>query len=502
MATEIPTLQNGGIRNGGKTYVIHLKPGMRWSNGAEITSADAKFGWQVNADPANENGCSPTCVVARVDTPNRYTVTYYLHRVDSSFLIGDLPQPWPVRWPGAWDGDPHAAMLKLNTFDFLGPTYPTDGPYQVVQSVGSSAGTVQIDLRPMKYYTVMNCGGYIGTITYRRYFALPDVVRAITTHDVDISDSWNYFRLTQLQRSGAAYRTHIDPSNSIEHVELNVDPQFAGKPNPLHDALVRQALALALDKRSLVANSLELTPRQTSNVIQWSFCVNSPKYRSACADRSITGAWDPIAHRYDPNPGRGIALLDAKRLLGRSRWSHGFPLDLASRGGPIVLLEEAALTTSWARLGVTVTSSNYSGDSLFGSWAAGGVLAHGRFQAALFEIMGSGLYPDTAFPPYLASNAIDRRSSDHTAPNLLNISGIRDPVIDRALAVSARSLQPKVRARAYAVIQEEMARQAYWDVLYAEGLIYTEDRRLANLSASVESAQWIYWNVWAWKLNH
>jgi hypothetical protein len=27
MATQIPTVWNGGIRDGGKTYVIHLKPG-------------------------------------------------------------------------------------------------------------------------------------------------------------------------------------------------------------------------------------------------------------------------------------------------------------------------------------------------------------------------------------------------------------------------------------------------------------------------------------------
>src|SRR5690349_20535913 len=39
MATEVPTVRNGGIRDNGKTYVIHLKHAMRWSNGAEITSA-------------------------------------------------------------------------------------------------------------------------------------------------------------------------------------------------------------------------------------------------------------------------------------------------------------------------------------------------------------------------------------------------------------------------------------------------------------------------------
>src|SRR5579859_7603475 len=31
MAREMPTLKNGGIRDSGKTIIIHLKPGLRWS---------------------------------------------------------------------------------------------------------------------------------------------------------------------------------------------------------------------------------------------------------------------------------------------------------------------------------------------------------------------------------------------------------------------------------------------------------------------------------------
>jgi len=38
MARSIPTQQNRGIRDGGKTMLIQLKKGLRWSNGAEITA--------------------------------------------------------------------------------------------------------------------------------------------------------------------------------------------------------------------------------------------------------------------------------------------------------------------------------------------------------------------------------------------------------------------------------------------------------------------------------
>jgi peptide/nickel transport system substrate-binding protein len=514
MATLVPTVKNGGIRGAGKTYVIHLKPGMQWSNGAEITSADARFGWKVDYEsvPAYQGqpmcqAISGSCPITAVDTPDRYTIAYHLNRSDSSFLVGDLPQLWPVRWPGDWDRDPHAAMLKLTdpAFNFIGSTYPTDGPYQVARSIGDS----RIDLRPMKYYSVMNCGGFIGTIVFRQYASPSDVLVAVATHEVDVSDVWNYFRLPQLEKSRSAYRIHVDPSNWIEHIEFNLDPQFNGEPTPLHDVRVRQALELALDKRALVENGLGLTSRQASNVIQWSFCINSPKYRSSCADRSITGTWDPIAHRYDPNPGKGVALLDAKRLLSSSRWPHGFSLNVSSSPDPPRLAAERALASSWSKLGVTVNVTNYPFDKLFGSWGAGGVLAHGQFQAAMFANLGSGTYPDTAMRPSLSSSNIDRDAATHSSGpggtgQLANFSGIRDPVIDKALGILAGSLDPKVRAHAYAVIQEEMAKKAYWDVLYTLGFIYTEDGRVANLSDSVDSPGLllIYWNAWAWKTKH
>ena len=45
-------LKDGGIKDGGKTIIIRLKRGLRWSKGSEITSADVRFGWRVDMDDA------------------------------------------------------------------------------------------------------------------------------------------------------------------------------------------------------------------------------------------------------------------------------------------------------------------------------------------------------------------------------------------------------------------------------------------------------------------
>jgi ABC-type transport system substrate-binding protein len=297
---------------------------MLWSNVTEITSADAWFGWKIVYDPAAGAlySCQPSCPVTAVDTLDRYTIVYHLNRVDSAFLLGDVPPLLPVAWPGAWNrADIGAGVKKLAdpTWNPGNPSYPTDGPYQVARVIPSG-----IDYRPMKHYDVMSCGALIRTLRFRYVGSVLGMIADLRGHKVDLSDGWAPDQVAELAAdSRHAFRVHVDPSQAIEHAEFNVDAVYAGKPNPLHDVRVRQALALALDKRALIAKALGYSSRQVSNVIQWSICVHSPKYSARCANRSITGQWDAIAKRYDPNPGRGVALLDAKKLLAGTRWRRG-----------------------------------------------------------------------------------------------------------------------------------------------------------------------------------
>jgi ABC-type transport system substrate-binding protein len=68
MGAQLPTTNNGGIRDGGRTIIIHLKRGLRWSNNSEITSADVKFGWEVDMDPsATDAGRRRCCAAAGPD---------------------------------------------------------------------------------------------------------------------------------------------------------------------------------------------------------------------------------------------------------------------------------------------------------------------------------------------------------------------------------------------------------------------------------------------------
>lgn len=52
LATEIPTLQNGGLAADGKSVVWKLKRNVQWHDGKPFTADDVVFNWEYAADPA------------------------------------------------------------------------------------------------------------------------------------------------------------------------------------------------------------------------------------------------------------------------------------------------------------------------------------------------------------------------------------------------------------------------------------------------------------------
>jgi ABC-type transport system substrate-binding protein len=215
-------------------------------------------------------------------------------------------------------------------------------------------------------------------------------------------------------------------------------------------------------------------------------------------DPTITGQWDPITRRYDPNPGRGVALLDAKKLLAGTPWSGGFTLEFLWRAGAALrLAEEQSLATSWSRLGVSLKVVGYTTNDWFKA------LTTGRFQVVLVapdNISFLGL--DNFIQQDLTSPFIARPGNTEKPSNAQsNFAGISDGVIDHAAAAARATLDEKARTRYLRLVEEELVKKAYWDVLYGVPYCYLEDRRIANLSDSIgDSTAGIYWDEWEWRV--
>jgi len=121
--------------NGDKTYTIHLKPGLKWSNGQPITSKDVLFFIDVlkaglKASPANWGqyvpGEFPTSVTSAT-TPNATTIVLNLDKaynpgffLNNQLAVTNNVFPMPSQaWNIAAAGGPHISDWATNPADAL-----------------------------------------------------------------------------------------------------------------------------------------------------------------------------------------------------------------------------------------------------------------------------------------------------------------------------------------------------------------------------------------------
>src|SRR5438874_86831 len=88
LATDLPTIANGGVRldpAGGMSIRWTIRPGIRWSDGASLTSADVRFTWRaVVTDPrvASREGYDR---ITDVETPDDLTAIVRYRSIDVAF---------------------------------------------------------------------------------------------------------------------------------------------------------------------------------------------------------------------------------------------------------------------------------------------------------------------------------------------------------------------------------------------------------------------------------
>ena len=99
LATEVPTLADGGIAKDGRTITYHLRKGVLWQDGVPFSADDVVFSWHAVMNPNNN---VQTRVgyddIASIDEPDSSTVVVHLKQpfapfVNSFFTMGSTPYP-------------------------------------------------------------------------------------------------------------------------------------------------------------------------------------------------------------------------------------------------------------------------------------------------------------------------------------------------------------------------------------------------------------------------
>jgi YVTN family beta-propeller protein len=234
---------------GGTTYTFHLRPGIRYSNGARLHADDFRralerlfilrsggaeyFGGIVGARACRAGHCDLSAGIVADDSAS--TVTFRLTAPDPTFLqkltIGGLSTPVPA-------GTPVTAVRTR--------PIPGTGPYRI-----AAAGRSEIRYVRNPYFKEWSHAaqpdGNPDVIVMRFGLGPEQEVRAVESGRADwTADAIPARMVLELQTRYPGQR-HISPGTETDFLQINTATP------PFDDARVRRALNYAVDRRQVAA---------------------------------------------------------------------------------------------------------------------------------------------------------------------------------------------------------------------------------------------------------
>jgi peptide/nickel transport system substrate-binding protein len=439
VATEVPSVENGGISHDGTTITYHLRRDVKWQDGFPLTAADVAFTYRASVDPANtfpaQNLYGP---VARVSACARYVVCVRLQRpyapIVATFFGGDGP---PIL--------PQHLLQRYRSLDAVGfDSAPIgSGPYRVAKWVRGD----RLDL-------IANASYFRGkppieNISIRILPNHSTILNQLRSHEIDVAFFANPAKI-------AAYRS-LDGDTTI--VTRN-RPSFSTIVFNLTDPVVRtldvrRALQFALDRD-------EIAKKATSGV-----------YDAATGLRGLFGwAYDPGADAVKQNMQRARSILDgAGWAVGpdgiRVRNAQRLSLQLTYFGQSFAANAVVPLIVEQAKaVGIEVDPKPYDVNALF---ARSGPLYHHTFQLALLGLQ-SNLFPNPTL--YLAC--------DQRTPVGFNFASYCSPPVDRAIDQALSTYNPAIQRTSYRYVQRAVVRDVPYLFLWQASEVDVISKRLSG----------------------
>ncbi len=121
LATEVPTVENGGISADGLHYTFHIRDGVKFHDGSDLTAQDVKFSFERELRLNDGNG--PAWILGEVMVPDYYATDalgnsiYGTATFDASGnMVGGI-QDQSIFDNAMWVIDDHTIMINLTTND-------------------------------------------------------------------------------------------------------------------------------------------------------------------------------------------------------------------------------------------------------------------------------------------------------------------------------------------------------------------------------------------------
>lgn len=473
LAAEIPSVENGGVSEDGRTITIRLRDDIQWSDGTPITSADFVFTYEMfMADGNAVDSRSPYDLMESVEAPDPQTVVV---------TFTDTFAPWLT-----------SIFYSVMPEHVLRPVFEAEGTldnadFNRLPSV-SSGPFVVTDYQVGNYILFERNENYFDELAkldqvYVRF--VPDdaaQVAALINGDVDMGIFIAPDDAKTLQENGVNVVTVNSGYNEGLYFNFKSDSGH----DAIQDLAVRQAIAYGLNRDGIVADLLQYgSGPDDHNVVADTYWHNTP------------WANPDIQHQsYDPDMARQI-LEEAGWVDSDGdgiREKDGVPLQLtwATNDRTLRTQVQAVGQQQLREIGIDVELVNLTSDIFFGSYGDGNPVALGEFDMWEFS-NNTGSFPD---PHHVAWTCAEIPSDEN--PSGINEQYLCHEELDSLLQQQAATADPEARREIFYQIQQIMHDNVVWMPLWHDPDLWALSARFENAELAPATQ---FWNAANWDVS-
>jgi peptide/nickel transport system substrate-binding protein len=461
LASEVPTITNGGVSADAKTWTFHLRPGLKWSDGVPLTADDVDFTWKLwtNKDFAAANTVALSHIASAEVSADKLSITFHLKDSFAPFLptwTDGLQAPLPAHHFASIAPD----QIKKST-DNLDPQV-VSGPFVMSESRPGDHYTL---VRNPHYYRASEGLPHLDKIIFRPVGNQQTILKDLQSGAID--SAWfldaakipSYKTLTN-------YQLNITTSAGYEALHFNQNNAA------LKDLAVRQAISLAIDRDRLIkvarqgAGASLCTNHSAAYHPGYQADIQCPQFDLEAANKLLDAAgWIPGSDGIRQK--NGLRLEFQYSTTANNTWR---------------MQDEIINQANFLKIGVKVNIQNYPGSTFFSTFLHGG--KPGQYDLA--EWASSSSYDADEAANYICSQ-VGKSSFNYYC----------DPRLDALFRQEQTTADPEIRQQAFNQIHQFLLTKIPLVSMYSPSDISISKRGTHNYHPGPFGAAETV-NVWDW----
>jgi peptide/nickel transport system substrate-binding protein len=244
LVKSIPTVANGGVTVTADKMDVRweLLPGLKWSDGKPVTSADIKFSWETWMKDPKVNSRTGYDQIASIDLPNETTALVHYKSIYA---------PYPLNFGGLMPKALLENEADISKTDYVRRPLGT-GPFKITEFKAGDSITLEKNTN----YRFGPDKPYLDRVIFK---SVPSVEVAMAQLKAgEVNAVWNLTapQAVDLEKATGVVLQTV-PGPSVERIEMNTAQNKENTdPNSTHPVLgdieVRKALLLATPKQQII----------------------------------------------------------------------------------------------------------------------------------------------------------------------------------------------------------------------------------------------------------